>query len=454
MQFLRNNHIIAGISRRNRRFETCTLLTLLIGILFGISKFGILGPFSHYVLIKIAKAKRNDNLSFAVGLLLYTKNQHQRANHLFSSTHDFSNLTPRALYLVSICASWQMNLNILKRIESETKYDSIKLFVKGLILHHSSPEESINSFERVYDSYLKEHLGDTERFSLPEYVRNSINVSKPLPPTPFDQNPNGLLIHLKPKYFGFVVMPSGVSDLILISYTSSYLFALADMVIGRIRKRHNQSIFLIVSISQFEDVSSVLAFCQNLSLKFGNVFWKVVTSQFDLPILSSVLRLVIAQELFEVDRIRSILMLDGDTSFIKVDPVQVWENIGRDFDVALMQNQSLCPWERMSLGFTILNDGESTREFLFLFDSYVTAHILEDRAFWTLDQTAAFLVLQSIMQNGQDQMTAGIKIFDLSSLVSLGDFIFTDKSLVDLKLRAKVSNRDFISGMTEALYLP
>ena len=454
LHFPIQNHIIAGISRRNQRFKSSSLTTTLVAVLFEISKFRFLSLFSDYVLMAIAKVKSNDSFTFAVGLHFYTNNQHQKANHLFVSIHDFANLTPRALYLVSMCASWQLNLNILKRIESEIDYDSIKLFVGGLILHNSSPEDSVNSFERVHGSYLKENPEGTEKLGLPEYVRNSMNVSKPIPLKPYCGIPNGLMMQLEPKNFEFMVLPSGVSDLILISYTSSYLFALSDTVIGRIRKSHDKSIILIITISRTEDASLVIAFCQKLSLKYGKVFWKVVTSRFDLPILSSVIRLVFAQELFEVHYVRSILMLDGDTSFIKVDPVQVWENGRSDFDIALMQNQSLCPWERMSLGFTILNDTKFTRDFLIMFDSYVTAHILEDRAFWTLDQTAAFLVLQAMMQNSQNQATSGIKIFDLSLSVDLGDFIFTDKSLARLKLRAKGSNRDFVSGMSEALYLP
>ena len=446
--------MIAGLSRRNERFGSGTPMTLFILVLFNISKIGFLGYLSDYILVKIAGIKKNDNFSFAVGLLLYTKHQHQRANDLFSEIHNFGNLTPRALYLVSICASWQMNLNILTRVKLESSYDSIKLFVSGLILHNSSPDEFIDVFARVYGSYLMEHPGDTERNNLPEYVRNSINVSKPLSQSLISQASNGLLRLLERVNTNYAALPSGVSDLILISYTSSYLFALSDMVIGRIRKHHNQTIHLIISISQFENITSVLAFSESLSLKYGNVFWDVVVSHFDLPVLSSVIRLVIAQELFEAHHAKSILILDGDTSFIKVDPVQVWEDIGRDFDIALLQNESLCPWERMSLGFTILNDTENTREFLLRFDSYVTAHFQDNRAFWTIDQTAASLVLQAMKQSNQDLSKAATKIFDLASLVSLQDFIFTDKSLVNLKLGAKVSNRDFVAGMAETLYLP
>jgi hypothetical protein len=84
----------------------------------------------------------------------------------------------------------------------------------------------------------------------------------------------------------------------------------------------------------------------------------------------------------------------------------------------------------------------------------VTAQILEDRAFWMLDQTAAFLVLQAMLKNHQDYGSIGIHIFDLSSLVSLREFIFTDNLLVNLKLRAKSSNLDFISELAEDLYLP
>ena len=454
MKFLRLNLSFAGITRRNNRFASSTLMTLLISILFEISKLRLLGPFSHFFLIKIARIKKNDNFSFAVGLLLYTKHQHQLANNLFSTVHNFGNLTSKALYSICMCASFQMNLNILKRIELEGGCDSIRLFVKGLIAHNSSPQDSIDYFTQVHGSYLLEHPENVERLTLPEYVRNSINVSKPISQSLIDRSSDGLLKHLETQHVNFGALPSGVPEFILISYTSSYLFAVSDLVIGRIRKNHSHVIFLIVSISQFENASIVLAFCKNLFQKFENILWKVVVSQFDLPITSSVIRLVIARELFGVHHAKSILVLDGDTSFIKVDPVQVWEEIGRGFDIAFLQNESLCPWERISVGFMILNDAKSTREFLLQFDRYVTVHIVENRAFWMLDQTSAFLVLQEMIQSHQNHGTTGVKIVDLSSLVSLRDFIFTDKLLVDLKLRAKASNPDFVSGMTEALYLP
>ena len=454
MKFFRQNVIITGIARMSKRFKSSTLMTILIFILFEISKVRFLDPLSHYILIKIAGMKKNDNFSFTVGLLLYTKHQHQRANDLFSSIDNFGNLTPRAVYLISLCASFQMNLKILERIEIESDIYSIKLFVRALILHKSSLEDSIDCFMQVHSRYLTEGGEEVKRRNLPEYVRNSINVSKPLLQSPINQPRDGLLRHLESKNTNFVVLPSGVSDLILISYTSSYLFALSDTVIGRIRKAHDHALFLIISISQFENESAISIFCKTLSLKFGNVFWELVVSQFDLPISSSVIRLVIAQELFDVHHTKSILVLDGDTSFIKVDPVQVWEDTGRNFDIALLQNESFCPWERISVGFTILNNTERTKEFLLRFDSYVTAQILEDRAFWMLDQTAAFLVLQAMLKNDRDYGTVGIHIFDLSSLVSLREFIFTDKLLVNLKLRAKASNLDFISEMAETLYLP
>lgn len=446
--------ISSGILRRNSRFASGTILTLFISLLFKISKTRFLGTLSDYFLIKIAGIKQNDNFTFAVGLQLYTKHQHQRANHLFSSIDNFRNLAPRAVYLISLCASFQMELRILERIEMECDTYSIKLFVRGLILHKSSLEDSIDCFMQVHSSYLTERGGEVKRRNLPEYVRNSINVSKPSLQSPTNQPQDGLLGHLESKGTNFVVLPSCVSDLILISYTSSYLFALSDKVIGRIRKAHDHAIFLIISISQFENENTISIFCRNLSLKFGNVFWKLVVSHFDLPITSSVVRLVIAQELFDVHHTKSILVLDGDTSFIKVDPVQVWEDTGRNFDIALLQNESFCPWERISVGFTILNNTESTKEFLLKFDSYVTAQILENRAFWMLDQTAAFLVLQAMLKNHQDYGSVGIHIFDLSTLVSLREFIFTDKLLVNLKLRAKSSNLDFISELAEDLYLP
>jgi len=454
LENIKPKSIISGITRRKSRFESSTILTIIFSTLFEISKTRILGTVSDYLLIKIAKMKRNNNFKFAVGLQLYTKHQHQRANNLFSSIDNFRNLTPRAVYLISLCASFHMNLRILERIEVESDTFSIKLFVRGLILHNSSLEDSVDYFMQVHSRYLAERGKEVERRNLPEYVRNSINVSKPLVQSPTNKYQDGLLGHLESKSTNFIVLPPGVSDVILISYTSSYLFALSDKVIGRIRKAHHHAIFLIISISPFENESKISMFCKTLSLKFGNIFWRLVVSPFDLPISSSVIRLVIAQELFEVHHSKSILVLDGDTSFIKVDPVQVWEDLGRNFDIGVLQNESCCPWERISLGFTILNNTESTKEFLLRFDIYVTAQILEDRAFWMLDQAAAFLVLKAMLKNAQDYGSNGIHIFDLSSLVSLREFIFTDKLLVNLKLEAKASNLDFISELAEDLYIP
>lgn len=446
--------ILSGISRRNSRFASGTIFTVFTSMLFETSKTRFLGTLSDYFLIKIANMRQNDNFTFAVGLKLYTKHQHHRANDLYDSIDNFRNLTPRAVYLISLSASFQMNLRILERIEMESEIYSIKLFVRGLILHKSSPADSIDCFMQVYGRYLTERGGEVKRHNLPEYVRNSINVSKPLLQSLITYPQNSLLGHLESKSTNFVLLPSDFSDIILISYTSSYLFSLSDVVIERIRKAHDHAILLIISISQFENQIKISTFCRELSLKYGNVFWKLVVSQFDLPISSSVVRLVIAQELFDVHQTNSILVLDGDTSFIKVDPVQVWEDIGRNFDIAMLQNESFCPWERMSLGFTILNNTESTKAFLLGFDYYVTAHILEDRAFWTLDQTAAFIVLQAMLKTGPDNDSVGINVFDLSSLVSLREFIFTDKLLVNLKLKAKSSNLDYISGLGEDLYFP
>lgn len=444
--------IILGISRRKSRFESSTFLAILISILFEISKTRLLGNLSDYFLTTIAEIKDNDNFKFAVGLQLYTKGQHQKANGLFNEIHNFRNLTQRALYLIAMCASWQMNLGILERIKSESKSESLKFFLRGLMLHKTSPIDSIDSFMRVYDSYLWEHSETTKHNYLPEYVRNSINVSRPIPQSRGSLSQNSLLLHLQFDEVHSAEMQMVSSDFIIISYTSNYLFALSDLVIGRIRKNHHTSIFLIISISEKEDSSALYIFCKNLAEKYGNVFWNIVVSNFDLPVLSSVIRLVFAQKLFEKQDINSLLVIDGDTSFIHVDPVQVWSNIGRDFDMALLQNESLCPWERISLGFSVLNNTERTRMFLSQFDLYVTRHLTHTQAFWTLDQTAAFQVLQELRKCGLETGSTLINVLDLSTVVSLSGYIFTDRKLATLKLKAKMLNSDFIAQMTEALY--
>lgn len=453
LKYLNAKLIVSGISKRNSRFASGTLMTLLISMLFEFSKTRFLGKVSEYFLIKIATMKKNDNFTFAVGLQLYTRGQHQKANDLFGVISNFGNLTQRALYLIAMCASWQRNLIILKRIDLESTCNSLKFFLNGLILHDSSPESSIDSFMQVHESYVWENSEEKKQITLPEYVRNSINISRPIPQILVSPTQNRLLKHIQYEKALFAEFQVDDSDLILISYTSNYFFALSELVIGRIRKNNASSIFLIISISDLENTSAVSAFCEKLAEKYGSVFWSIVVSHFDLPVLSSVIRLVVAQEMFEKHKTKSILILDGDTSFMHVDPVDVWRNLGRNFDIALLQNKSLCPWERMSLGFSVLNNTECTKRFLTQFDLYVTRHLLEIRAFWTLDQTAAFLVLQELMASDQESGSVGIRIFDLSSIVSLEDCMFMDKSLAALKLEAKISNSDFIAGMTEPLYL-
>lgn len=444
--------VISGISRRKSRFESSIFLTILTSTLFEISKTRFLGTVSDYFLKKIAGLKENDNFKFAVGLQLYTKGRHQKANTVFNEIRDFTNLTQRALYLIALCASWQMNLSILERIKSESKSESLKFFLKGLTLHKSSTKESTDSFMRVYESYLRENPETTKHQYLPEYVRNSINVSKPIPQTLIPLCQDSLLLHLEFNEAHSTEMQMDSSDLILISYTSSYLFALSEVVIGRIRKKNTFAILLIITISDLEDTSTIYIFCKKLAKKYGKVFWRIVISDFDLPVLSTVIRLVIVQRLFEKQQINSILIIDGDTSFIHVDPVQVWSSIGRSFDIALLQSDSLCPWERVSLGFSVFNNTERTKLFLSQFDLYVTKHLTDNLAFWTLDQTAAFQVLQEIRQCGQETGASSIDVLDLSALVSLSEFIAMDRKLVSLKLKAKISNPAFIAQMSESLY--
>jgi len=91
-------------------------------------------------------------------------------------------------------------------------------------------------------------------------------------------------------------------------------------------------------------------------------------------------------------------------------------------------------------------------EFLSGFDRYVTRQFLENRAYWTLDQTAAYMVLSELNRGVQVRPSAKINVLDLSRFVTLIDFVFTDTLIVKRKLGAKAANAEFRAGMDEPLY--
>ena len=441
------------LRRLNHRFDTNSATSLFYFLLLHMSQNIGLAKCAQGLLVRFARKRKNDNLNFAVGLLLYTQREHALANARFREVMHFERLTPRALHLIALSASWERDFEILERIALEAgAVKSIASFVRGLITHVSSPQESIAYFGQVHDLYLTENAQDHNMAKLPEYVKLSMNVSS------YDHQWNarsiddGLLNRGETHRLGAKVPNSKISRIVLMSYTSEYFFSLAEIVITRIRTKHDYAIFLVIVIPNDSTEVNVQELCIQLSRKFGNIYWQIMTSNFDLPTLSSIVRFTYARELFRRNICESILIIDADTSFVKVDPIDVWEGIRDKFDIALLENESLCPWERMSLGFTILNNTNTCMEFLSGFDRYVTRQFLEKRAYWTLDQTAAHMVLSELQRGKHNRPQDEIDVLNLSKVVSLMDFVFTDELIVKRKLRAKATNPEFRTGMDEPLY--
>lgn len=447
------NTLIGGIQRWNNRFQTNSVTSFLCFFLFRFSSHRRSAFLSHRILIQIAKRRRNDNLTFAVGLLLYTRNQHALANSLFKKIANYGCLTPRMLHMIALSASWERDFEILERIALEANgVKSIVSFVKGLITHVSLPKESIKYFSQVHDLYLVENAQNSTVVEFPEYVKLSMNVSSYDHVWNAESTGEGLLYQKEVHRLNAKIPNSKVSKMVLMSYTSEYLFSLAEIVITRIRTKHGHAIFLVIAIPDNSTVVDIQEFCNQLSSKFGNIYWQIISSHFNLPTFSGIVRYIFAKELFRGNICESILIIDADTSFVKVDPIDVWEGIREEFDIAVLANESLCPWERISVGFTILNNTDMAMEFLSGFDAYVTQHFRDKKAYWMLDQTAAYMVLSELRKGEQVRPLNKINALDLSRSVSLMDFIFTDDLIIKRKLQAKATNPEFRAGMAEPLY--
>jgi len=207
-------------------------------------------------------------------------------------------------------------------------------FVKGLITHVSSPKESIAFFGQVHDLYLMENSQAPTMVEFPEYVKLSMNVSSYAHLWKAESTDDGLLSQNEIHRLSSKVPDSKVSKIVLMSYTSEYLFSLAEIVITRIRSKHEHPILLVIAIPNSSTEVEVKEFCNQLSNKFGNIYWQIIACSFDLPTFSSIVRFTLVKELFEKNVCESVLAIDADTSFVKVDPINVWERINEQFDIA------------------------------------------------------------------------------------------------------------------------
>ena len=243
-----------------------------------------------------------------------------------------------------------------------------------------------------------------------------------------------------------------IPKLIILSFTLPYLLELAGIVAKRIRDRHNHPIMFIVVVPNDSDAERASKLLKSLPGSFLDIYWQIYVTPFDTPNISSVARFVVAQNFFDDNNCQSILILDADTSFVKSDPIQIWDQVGEDFAIGLITHESFSPWERLSLGWTILNRNELTKNFLYDFRNYTTHQFVKNRASWTLDQTAAYFVLFELLAKSGETIHGSRTVFDLSAFIPLKDLTFLDRTMRRGKMRAKQTNESFILELSERLF--
>jgi hypothetical protein len=244
-----------------------------------------------------------------------------------------------------------------------------------------------------------------------------------------------------------------IQRLIVVSVTLDYLSELVGILISRIRSRHNHPIVLIVVVSDYLEIRKATELLISLSKNRLHIYWEIYTTQFNVQNVSSVARFVVAQKFFDKNQCESILILDADTSLRKSDPIRIWDEIGIQFAIGLITHESLSPWERLSLGWTILNRGEFTTNFLLSFSKYVHNSFLRGKAFWTIDQTAAFIVLSELQRNLEKIAMDNARVLDLSRFSTLSDLTYLDRAMKKGKMKAKMMNTSFRQELSEPLFL-
>ena len=446
---------IARIRRVNSRFKTNTIISSLITLLSisSTTQIVVLQNFSQKCLIGLARHKKNDNLTFFVGLRLFVNSNGNIANELFKEVTELDKLTPRALHFIARCASWVSDVYNLERIRKQLgPTSSIGLFAGALINHTLNPELSIVNFNLVEQAFLGEQKIHTSILSYPEYVKTSMNVMKVRNANEADSGDNQVTTLMnEQKQFSNTPIHD-IPKLIIISVTLPYLLELAGIVVKRIRRRHEHPIMFIVVATNDLEAQVALDFLRSLSEDFLNIYWQAHITPFDTPNISSVARFLVSQYFFDNNNCQSILILDVDTSFVKSDPIQIWDQIGDDFAIGVITHKSFSPWERLSLGLTILNRNEFTGNFLYDLKIHVTDHFVRGRAFWTLDQTAAYFVISELLVTSGDTLHDCREVLDLSKYITIGDLTFLDPAMRRGKMRAKMKNESFVQELREKLF--
>ncbi len=346
------------------------------------TKFSVL---MTYLSLEASTFQRPDRLSRTASILV--NRAENREADLFRNQDILENFT----LLVAYSGDYDLLYRMLGVIRTRVDTDALAKLIEGILKFSKNEIGWINELSESSSAYHNKFVEGTEKSALMRFSQNYHYEDEYWP-------------SLKAAISPFVDSNEYRIDnsiIVLVSCDYSYFEIFSKYFCKRIRKKNSHTILFFVVARDLEEVSKIVTFARQLE-QYGDieVYPKIgVHDEYkhdvDFGLLASVERFIIANDVMR-KRKTSVLILDIDldSNFSIQALVR-----GLKSDVSFaVDSAAVVPWGRYSAGICYFKYSNISLTFLLLVKVYIQ-FALNERGEWTLDQTAAAVVIDYLERN-------------------------------------------------------
>lgn len=346
------------------------------------SKFSVL---MTYMSLEASTYQRPDRLS-RIGSIVVHRAENREAD-LFGN----QDLLESFVLLVAYSGDYNLLQRILCVIRTRVDTDALATIIDGFLKFSKNEIGWISELSDSSSAYRNKIIEGNEKPLLMRYSQNYHNEDEYWP-------------SLKAAISPFVDASEyriDKSTIVLVSCDYSYLKIFSKYFCKQIRKKNAHKILFFVVARDSEEVSKIVDFSRQLE-RYGDIEIHPqigVHDQYqhdvDLGLLASVQRFIVANDVMK-KRNTSVIILDIDLdSNLSIQELVLGLNSDVSFAV---DSAAAVPWGRYSAGICYFKHSSASLAFLSLLKVYIQ-FALNQRAEWTLDQTAAAVVIDYLERN-------------------------------------------------------
>lgn len=344
---------------------------------------------ASYFYKKTYKQKPSIELLFQIGMFYFHYQKFDLADYYFDKIDDYDNLSNDEISYIVIAAAYNNNISHLEKISVFNEVpNSIKNYTNGFIAYAKGE----NDYGLYYSQAVKAYKNENNiKFismasKLPNYIKYSINVID----IELDTTKEYKNYYKKIDETDFSKLDG---TFLLISLELNYLKIFSDFTVSKIRKKHDNQIHFNVVAQNEEEINRIKLMCDVLNQKYSNISYSILLTTYNSALVSALSRFKEMSRLMKKYSLTGII-LDADSNFDSVDLIKLENSIDKIYSCSLFTYTEPVIWAKYPANACIFRNTLQSENLLNYCDKYYAYFIEQNKAFWTIDQTALFFAFR------------------------------------------------------------